>query len=203
MAKAIINLSLIIFYFLVSWFYPWGNIQVDSTISISYIWDFLFVIAAIFYTKNFPKIHFDKHIYIRLPIIALLATMSVYLIHNLEYPAPFRYIENIILQILILAPIVEELVFRQAIFGLLKDLNFDERIKIALGSFLFSLSHANALRFLPTEFHPFIYIQLVYTFILGWILIKARMRSQSIVEPMILHFIFNLIFYLSVQKSWI
>jgi membrane protease YdiL (CAAX protease family) len=203
MNKVIINFSLIVLYFLVAWFYPWGNIQIESTISVSYIWDLLFVVAIGIYLKELPKLRVDKLILIRLPIVALLATLSIYIVHSLKFPAPFKYIENIVLQILILAPLVEELIFRQAIFGLLAKLNFNEKLKIAIGSFLFSLSHAHALRFLPTEFHDFIYIQLIYTFVLGWIVTRARIKSQSILEPIILHFVFNLIFYLAVLKEWI
>lgn len=203
MKSAVLNFSLIIFYFLVAWLYPWSNIQTNTTISVSYIWDILFVIAIGFYLKQIPKLSMDKHILIRIPIIALLATISIFTAHSLEFAAPFKYIENIVLQILILAPLIEELIFRQAIFSLLEKLHFNEKVKIGLGSFLFSMSHAHALWFVPTEFHSFIYLQLIYTFLLGWVVTKARINTGSIVEPVILHFLFNLTFYFSVQKGWI
>jgi len=199
---SILNFSLIIFYFLVAWLYPWGDYQINSTISISYLWDMIFVLGASAYLRLTPKFNIEKSILIRLPIIALFASICIYISNWLNLSAPFRYIENIILQILILAPIIEELIFRHAIFGLLQKNIPNEKLQLLIGSALFSLSHAHALWFLPTEFHSFIYLQLSYTFVMGWIVTKARMSSGGILEPIILHFVFNLLFYISVQKGW-
>ena len=47
---------------------------------------------------------------------------------------------------------------------------------------MFSISHVPALFVLPKEFYGFIYLQLLYTFLLGWICAKARIRTGSTFE---------------------
>lgn len=203
MKIAKLNFIYIIIYFLVAWLYPWSEIQVNSTISISYLWDLVFVIFSSILLKVTPKFSLNKTILIRLPIVALLGTICIYISNYLELAAPFKYIENIFLQILILAPIIEEFIFRYSIFELINKNQLPEKFQLLIGSLLFSLSHAHAIWFLPTEFHSFIYLQLCYTFVLGWIVTKARMNSGGILEPVILHFVFNLLFYISVLKGWL
>lgn len=196
-------IPIIILYFAVSWFFPWDIWQGKSTISISYIWDVLFVGSIIFLYRIIPKLGNFQGIIPRIIATIGLGFFSLFIAKVLSLSAPFKYIEHIVIQLLVLAPIVEEFVFRFAFMGMMEKF-WESRKKIFLfNSCLFSLSHAPAIWYLPKEFHPFIYWQIVYTFALGWLLAKAKVRSGGIVEPMLLHFSFNLIFYFGVNKGWI
>lgn len=201
--KNLVYLIFIPIYFGVAWFFPWKDFQIDSTISISYAWDILFFIGISLLLKTPFKIALNKGFIIRTPLIALMGLACVYMAKFLKLDAPFRYIENLALQIIILAPIIEELVFRHALYEVIKRSELKSIFQYFLGSLLFSISHAPALYYLPADFHSFIYFQLIYTFVLGWVIIKARERSESLLEPIILHFIFNFIFYLSVNYALI
>lgn len=199
----LLYLLLIPIYFAMAWLFPWKDYQIDSTISISYIWDILFCILVSLLLKTPFKINLNKGFIIRAPSLALMALLCVYIAKWTNLNAPFRYIENLAMQIIILAPLIEELVFRHALYEVIKKSKLKMLFQYILGSLLFSLSHAPAIYYLPADFHGFIYFQLIYTFILGWIIIKARERSDSLLEPIVLHFIFNFIFYLSVKYSLI
>tara|TARA_B100001971_G_scaffold215192_1_gene259898 strand:- start:152501 stop:153109 length:609 start_codon:yes stop_codon:yes gene_type:complete len=199
----LLYLLLIPIYFAMAWLFPWKDYQIDSTISISYIWDILFCILVSLLLKTPFKINLNKGFIIRAPLLALMALLCVYIAKWTNLNAPFRYIENLAMQIIILAPLIEELVFRHALYEVIKKSKLKMLFQYILGSLLFSLSHAPAIYYLPADFHGFIYFQLIYTFILGWIIIKARERSDSLLEPIVLHFIFNFIFYLSVKYSLI
>ena len=191
------------FYFAIAWFFPWDLIQWDSSISISYLFDILFVLIV---TVSFKLFHFEfslhlKGLIARSVAIIAAAIFSMFLINLFGLKAPFKYVENLALQILILAPIIEELIFRQAFYGVFSRYFEHPRHNLLLNSFLFSLSHLPAIWILPDEFKSFIIAQLFYTFLLGWLCAKSRMKSRTIFEPIVLHFIFNLLFYIAVKKQ--
>jgi len=100
---------------------------------------------------------------------------------------------------IILAPIIEELVFRGSIYELFKKAKVKIWVNNLINSVLFALSHGSALFVLPAEFHPFIYFQMKYTFVLGHLCAKSRERTHGIIEPMFLHLIFNIVFYASIK----
>ncbi len=137
----------------------------------------------------------------RLISVVGAAFFALMLANLFKFPAPFKYIELLGIQILILAPIVEELIFRHALFGAFRNYFNNENFLLLSNAILFSISHLPAIWALPEVFHPFVYLQLFYTLILGWICAKSRLRTGSVMEPMILHFIFNLIFYVAVIKE--
>lgn len=189
-----------IIYFSISWGFPWDKVQWDSTISISYLFDIIFVTISCIFFKNFfefKKIDFKGGIS-RIIAVLILAIVSLLITSLSGIKSPFGYIEHLVLQILILAPIIEELVFRQAIFIAFSNYFKNKNILLLSNSIFFSLSHLPALFILPEEFKSFIFIQLVYTFFLGWICTKARLKNGNIAESVILHFLFNLVFYFAV-----
>lgn len=75
----------------------------------------------------------------------------------------------------ILAPIVEELIFR---FGMFKVLRGTDKTKIIISSLLFGLAHMNL-------------VQSTYAFILGLILGKAYAKDKNLVPALILHLTIN------------
>jgi membrane protease YdiL (CAAX protease family) len=191
-----------VIYFAISWAFPWDVIQWNSTVSISYLFDILFCISCLIIFKlqlSFGKQDLKGSISRAIAIVSI-AVFTLFMTNLFVLPAPFKYIELLFLQILVLAPIVEELVFRYALFGALDKYFKNKNFLLLSNAILFSLSHAPAIFILPEEFHGFIYAQLVYTFFLGWICAKARLKTGSIVEPVLLHFVFNFIFYIAIIK---
>lgn len=187
-----------IIYFACSWLLPWDSIQWDSSISVTYIFDLIFALSVYLIHKPKMSLRLTKGILPRLFAISVLAFVTILISLQLNLLSPFRYVDNLFIQILILAPIVEELVFRFALFEPFKLIIPNKNILFIFNGLLFSLSHGKALSVLPQDFHAFIYFQIGYTFLLGWICSKAKFKSGSILEPIVLHFVFNLIFYYSV-----
>ncbi|MBT4792381.1 MAG: CPBP family intramembrane metalloprotease, partial [Halobacteriovoraceae bacterium] len=107
------------------------------------------------------------------------------------------------LQLLLLAPLIEELVFREGFVALFEKFKLNKILILSLNSILFSLSHLPALWHLPVEFHSFIAFQVFYTLILGWICTKVRIETKGLALPIIHHFLFNLIFYVALKMSYI
>lgn len=187
-------------YFCVLWMVPWDSFTPSLwSISFSYIFDLIFflTIFALYKNKNFLG-RFNFHgASLRLLLTIILGVLCNSIIKNSEpLVSPFGYIQNIVVQLLIMAPIFEELVFRGGIYKLFEKAIENSLYRTIINSALFSFSHGFAFFLLPEEFHNFIYFQMGYTFLLGWICTKSRERSVGIVEPIFLHFVFNLIFYL-------
>jgi membrane protease YdiL (CAAX protease family) len=184
-----------------SWFFPWDIFKIESSISISYIFDIIFVtvILAILKKRNLVGRLDIKGFSVRLLATLSIAILCVGLTKIIPLNAPFKYIEFLFIQILILAPIIEELVFRAAIFEICENAKLNKQVTVLFNAILFSISHIPALWFLPVEFHSFIGFQLFYTLILGWVCAKSRLKTGGVVEPMLLHFVFNLVFYISIK----
>ncbi|MAX67573.1 MAG: CPBP family intramembrane metalloprotease [Bacteriovoracaceae bacterium] len=191
-----------VIYFGVSWFFPWEIIQFKSSISVSYIFDILFSVIILLILKR--RDFLGK---VKLPVLAvkvfltiLVALLCVWMIKSLKLVAPFQYIEYLALQLLVLAPLIEELVFRGAFVEVCEKLRLNNKLILVSNSLLFSLSHLPALWTLPAEFHHFIGFQVFYTFFLGWVCTKSRLVTKGLVEPILIHFIFNFVFYLAVIR---
>jgi membrane protease YdiL (CAAX protease family) len=200
--KAAIELIfLVIIYFSTSFLVPWEELSLN-TISSSYIFDFIFWLMIATYLREEPK---WGHITMRgtVPRVALIIVISLLvccLSIFLKLNSPFRYLDQLALKLLILAPFFEEIVFRGAFFNLLTRLKRLKRWWCHLmNGLLFSLSHSFALYVLPIEFISFVWYQIVYTFILGWCCSVSREKSGGLIEPILIHFIFNLIFYFFIE----
>lgn len=190
-------------YFGVAWVFPWEQFQWNSSISVAYVFDIIFVVLITF---SFRLFHFKLFLHWRGFIARAIAVIgaalfSLFIVNLFGFKAPFKYVDQLFLQILILAPIVEELIFRQAFYGVFDKYFHNKNHNILLNSALFSLSHLPGVWFLPAEFRSFIYVQLLYTFLLGWLCAKSRMKSRAVYEPIVLHFLFNLVFYIAVNKG--
>lgn len=195
--------ALVALYFGVAWFFPWERFQVDSTISVSYVWDALFaLVIGLLYKLPLSSGTFSG-VFPRIVAIIALAGASLFFLQLAAYPAPFRYLERPILQLLVLAPLLEEFVFRYAFLGASLNSLGSKNKALLLGAVLFSLSHVPAIWHLPNEFRPFVAVQLIYTFAMGWVIGKSRVRTGGVLEPVLLHLVFNLCFYLAMVKGWI
>jgi membrane protease YdiL (CAAX protease family) len=197
--------ALPVLYFGVAWFFPWSHFQWESSISVSYVFDIVFVIALTigFRLFQFKLFLHPRGLIARTIAIIGIALFSLFMVNLFGLKAPFKYVENLVLQILILAPIIEELIFRHVFYGVFEKYFINSKYNLILNSALFSLSHLPAIWMIPEEFSSFIIAQLVYTFVLGWMCTKSRMKSRAVFEPIFLHFVFNFIFYLAVIKGMI
>jgi membrane protease YdiL (CAAX protease family) len=128
-----------------------------------------------------------------------LALFSVLAIWFLDIETPFRLLSDLEWHLLFFAPILEELVFRQTFQRFLINQLGGKNVTSMLVASVFAFSHLVGLQVLPVEYVPFIGFQVFYTFTLGVICGQAMLRFHSIFAPILLHFIFNLTFYIALQ----
>ena len=203
--KKIVPFIVPVLYFAVSWLFPWETYQWNSSISVSYLFDCSFVFLIALVLRTIPRFSIDRPSLLPAKLIATFAMACAVLFLNnlLALKTPFRYVDKLAIQLLLLAPIVEEFVFRFAFFAVFERCGTSQKWQLIANSTLFALSHLAAIWILPNEFTDFIIFQVFYTFALGWVCTKARMRHQSLLVPMMIHFVFNLTFYMAIKFSWI
>lgn len=157
-------------------------------ITLSILW-LLTAIIPIIILKQYSGLRFDLRqtkknifeiaIYIVLIIIGL-ALFSYYgksdYFHYVKYPMIF----------FIITPIVEELIFRSWLFAEVKRLTKFSPVLIT--SILFAIQHLQYYNFTLTWFAQF---QIEYTFFLGLVLARLRLKSGSIYIPLAIHMLIN------------
>lgn len=119
-----------------------------------------------------------------------LATYS-----HLVIPFDLQDKETVLL-LLLVAPLLEEMIFRMAIMDALGNFIKKEAFVLIISSMLFALGHLQAMWVVPHEFRIFVLYQTLYTTLLGLGAGWARMETKSLFAPVIVHFGFNLGFYL-------
>lgn len=188
---------IVIVYFSFSWGLPWEKIP--STISFSYVFDLLFALGVCFIYR-IPwkfKWRFTRQTLKASSEVILLAAGVILSIWYLEIEVPFRLVSNLEWHLLIFAPVLEELVFRQTFQRLLIKSVGGKYVTSMLVAAIFAFSHLVGLKVLPADYVPFIGFQVFYTFVLGLICGQALLRFHSIFAPIFMHFLFNLTFYLA------
>jgi membrane protease YdiL (CAAX protease family) len=190
---------LVIIYFAFSWGLPWNKIP--SSISFSYVFDLLFALGVSFFYRLPWKLkwHLNKQSWKAIAEVFVLAVGAIGAIWYMEIELPFRLVQNLEWHLLIFAPILEELVFRQTFQRMLIANVGGKRVTSMLVASLFAFSHLIGLMVLPVEYIPFIGFQVFYTFVLGVICGQALLRFHSVIAPICLHFVFNLSFYVALQ----
>jgi membrane protease YdiL (CAAX protease family) len=137
----------------------------------------------------------------RLWLSALFALIAGWLIFSIGAladllpPMDFKTFE-VLVMLLILAPIVEESVFRLALWGLIEQTLQNKKATLVLTTFLFSFSHFFVIFFLPSDFYPFIIFQTIYTFALGGWAGYYMYKGHGFIFPLLVHFLFNFGFFL-------
>lgn len=194
---------LVIVYFAFSWGLPWHKIP--STISFSYIFDFIFALSVSFFFRLPWKFKWNitKQTFKAILEVILLACGVILAIWYMDIETPFRLVNNLEWHLLLFAPILEELVFRQTFQRVLISSVGGKYVTSMLVAAIFAFSHLVGLFVLSPEYVPFIGFQVFYTFVLGLICGQALLRFHSVFAPMFLHFIFNLVFYIALQTELI
>lgn len=197
------KLLLIPLYFALNWSIPWPNEELFGFFSYSYFLDLIFC-TLLLIKSNYSKINFTNFS-LNLKKSALYcigATLSVLIIKLFNLNAPFKYVSNITIKLIIIAPIIEEFLFRAAFHRILKDFLQGKQLFVCSG-LLFSFSHSYGLFTLPKEFHGFFIFQIIYTFFLGYFIAQLFESKKNLVDAIVPHFIFNLIFLISVHLNFI
>jgi len=115
----------------------------------------------------------------------------------LNLPNPFDFTSvQVLLLLLVVGPILEELVFRGAIWRLLQVLRTSSSMALIGTTAFFSFAHFFSWWSVPAELHTFIAYQTVYTLFLGWFCGWRRGQTASIFPAILVHAFFNLGFYL-------
>ena len=114
---------------------------------------------------------------------------------HIQIPFDLQGVETLFF-LLLVAPILEELLFRFFLWHPAETLVKKPALTWILTSMVFSYSHFHALFFVPQEIHPFIIYQTAYTLLLGLWCGYSVLKSKSLAESMLIHFAFNLGFYL-------
>jgi membrane protease YdiL (CAAX protease family) len=194
---------LVIVYFAFSWGLPWHKIP--STISFSYIFDLLFALSVSFFFRLPWKFRWviTKQTFKAILEVLFLAIGAVLAIWYMDIETPFRLVNNLEWHLLLFAPVLEELVFRQTFQRVLISSVGGKYVTSMLVAAIFAFSHMVGLSVLPAEYVPFIGFQVFYTFLLGLICGQALLRFHSVFAPIVLHFIFNLVFYIALQSELI
>lgn len=194
---------LVIVYFAFSWGLPWHKIP--STISFSYIFDLLFALSVSFFFRLPWKFRWmiTKQTFKATLEVLLLSGGAVLAIWYMDIETPFRLVNNLEWHLLLFAPILEELVFRQTFQRVLVSSVGGKYVTSMLVAAIFAFSHLVGLSVLPAEYVPFIGFQVFYTFLLGLICGQALLRFHSVFAPIFLHFIFNLVFYIALATELI
>jgi hypothetical protein len=158
--------------------------------------EFSYVLLILFLYKSEFKIEKSspQKLSLYFVIILSLGALTRYFAPS---PVPIRIQSlSIIFQLLLIAPILEESLFRWTHWILLEKLFKSKKLIIFITSFLFSTAHLLSIQAVPSEFRNFIFYQGAYTFILA--LALGYIRSQSFILSCIaLHFAFNLGFGIS------
>jgi membrane protease YdiL (CAAX protease family) len=194
---------LVLIYFGFSWGLPWHLLP--STISFSYIFDLLFALGVSFFFRLPWKFRWqiNKQTLVASGEVILLAVGSILAIWHMDIETPFRLVSGLEWHLLLFAPVLEELVFRQTFQRFLINQVGGKRVTSMLVASIFAFSHLVGLKVLPAEYVPFIGFQVFYTFVLGLICGQALLRFHSVFAPIFLHFLFNLMFYLALTLDFI
>lgn len=99
---------------------------------------------------------------------------------------------SICLMLVVVAPILEELIFRHALFIPLQKLLKSTPLVILITSLIFSYSHFRAFFGGSGAIRTFVIYQSVYTFLIALLWGFYRIKRKSLVLAMLMHAAFNL-----------
>lgn len=168
----------------------------------SYLFEIIFVLIAYFNYRG--EFTFKKVLDQKDALSAFLAFISGVLIFKasglmgISIPFDFTSFETVFF-LLIVAPVLEELIFRMALWESLRRLVENKWAIISGSTLLFSLGHLMAFWFVPDEFKNFVLYQSVYVILLSQALGWLRFKTNSITTPMLVHFAFNFGFFLGTK----
>jgi len=170
----------------------------------SYAFEVSFVVIMGFFLRdefNF-KVDFSKKVWIAL-LLTLIAGYTIFkaaIYGGILIPFEFDSWLTVFL-LLIVAPILEELLFRFVFMNANSKVIKNKFIVVLLSAVVFSLAHFNALRYVPEVVRGFVIYQGLYTLVLGAVtaMVYYVLTEKRILAAIGVHFLFNLGFYLASQ----
>lgn len=166
----------------------------------SYITESAFVFAVGFYYRNRLRFSFQlsrELIHSLLPGFIAGFVFSLGL-KPLGLIAPFDLESaSAILLLILIGPILEEAIFRMALWEPLLDLTRSKPAALVITTVLFAYAHLHAIWFTPPEIHSFIFYQTAYVTVLGGLCGLRKIASSSLSAPILTHITFNTAFYLA------
>lgn len=165
----------------------------------SYAFEFSFVALTGWYYRK--RIHFFNFHWTHLFsdfILPLGAGFGIYKLAVFSLlPIPFDLKSSeLIFLLLFVGPLLEELIFRMALWEIIQDLIPKKAFVLILTTLLFSFGHLQSLWAVPAELRAFVLYQSLYVILLGLGAGWRRLESKSLLAPMLIHCTFNLGFFL-------
>lgn len=158
---------------------------------ITYIFITMFVFRDHIKTK---KIVFNKNFNLLLISAFFFGYFSMFFAHRTEIVVPFDFnSKEVLIFLLLVGPIVEELLFREAIWTAFNIIGLKNGTVI-LTSLMFSFSHFYSVWSAPPVYEKFIMYQSVYTLILAFLCAAVRIMS-NVGGAILLHLVFNFGFW--------
>lgn len=192
--------------------YPWLRYSIGPTLTseygtiANYLAEFAFSIAGMAALRQLNLIYISPKL-TKQHVTLVLALLGVgYLLATLTRPLsiniPFQLDTTAsLIELLLVAPLLEELLFRGVFWGSLRSLTSNTLMISTVITFLFALSHFEAFSRVSQDIRPFIIYQTSYVALLSVACNFLRSSSKSLTTPMMGHFTFNLGFFLGMSGA--
>jgi membrane protease YdiL (CAAX protease family) len=197
--RKIISLLLILLYFVVR--FPLAPMLDRINVYASYVFEVAFVTLVYFLYRGRARFVLpSKQQAIINGVSALIAGFVIYTLStvlSLQIPFDLKGAE-ILIFLLLVAPLLEEGVFRFALWEPASEFIGDKKwLVLAFTAAAFSFGHFFAYFFVSDDFRPFVIYQTIYTVFFGAYVGWLRLSTNSLVLPIGFHFLFNVGFYLA------
>jgi len=180
------------------------DFKLNLSLTQNYLIESLFTLLVIYLFNPIKNIHFSplkkneiKSISLNF-ILFLFFGAFVALVgksQGLFFPSDLQD-SFLVLQLLVIAPFLEEAIYRIMFWNSLEKSYHKEGVTLILSAVLFSFSHLYAI-FVISSYHSFIIYQSIYTLILGLLLGQIRRTKKRYIFLVLLHFSFNLGYWLT------
>lgn len=193
MVKRILSIALILFFLLAEYVFS-DQLLVLHPYGL-YGFEIAFALLGCFLFRADSKIsiRFDRKLVVQASVF-LVSGLLVYFGSTLfGFSNPIDGHDQLMLVLLLVyAPIVEEILFRLAIWGAVKRIYDRSWLKIGVTAALFSFAHFYSYFYIEDAYKPFVIYQTAYTFGLAVFLGRAREKTGSVLYSILFHFLFNL-----------
>jgi membrane protease YdiL (CAAX protease family) len=169
----------------------------------SYIFEGTFTLLVIFLYRSHLKLKFPfSKSFLAQLVLALILGFGVYRLANTRgFVIPFDLNNReTILFLLLIGPILEEFLFRQALWSSLQILADNRLVAFVGTSVLFVFGHYFAYFFVPDSLRPFVLYQTGYVLIISFWWGASILKSGSILKTIFYHLTFNLGFFLGFKS---
>ncbi len=161
---------------------------------VPYYYEVGYVILAFFLFRDKLSFKVDLSKYAKGFVCSLFAGFATILLaKGLNTEIPFAMNNSFVLFFLVLVgPLLEELVFRFALWHGFESITKCQRGTLFLTSVIFALAHFKSVLMVTAPFMTFIAFQFVYVLIVSFWWGEKYIQSKSISIPVIYHIMFNL-----------